>query len=245
MRVEKLSREVGFITSDVPAVRTAQEEIRIKFAKTLAINGLRDTTIRRQLRQENDLTWAQLANSLKSHERLDRDDIVLCGRAPSQNVKCEPFDIGHEHVMAVSETRRPERMIERRSSRKRSSTPHAYKRGRNHSPGSLYGNVRMYGINDQWRERSDAPHISGKYASFRSLTPETCVNCSNCGECHYTRECSRLRCHNCLKYGHYARDCPYYCHDVSFSPQRGRSPARNISHVRSQQGQLSSEKGIT
>jgi hypothetical protein len=57
MRVEKLSRGVGFLTSNDDAVRAAQEEIRSRFAMTLAVNGLRDGSMRRKLMQTPDLTW--------------------------------------------------------------------------------------------------------------------------------------------------------------------------------------------
>jgi hypothetical protein len=80
MRVEKLSREVGFIASDVTEVRAAQEEIRSRFAMTLAINGLRDSGMRRTLMQTPDLTWARLTNSLRNSEQAPKDDIVLCRR---------------------------------------------------------------------------------------------------------------------------------------------------------------------
>ena len=58
LRVQTLSRDMGF--------GEASEDVRNRFAVALAVNGLRENSMRRQLLQENDLTWDQLSTKLRA-----------------------------------------------------------------------------------------------------------------------------------------------------------------------------------
>lgn len=57
LRVEKLSRSLGF---------GVNEDLRKQFALALAANGHRESSVRKQLMQEAELTWAQLSTKLKA-----------------------------------------------------------------------------------------------------------------------------------------------------------------------------------
>lgn len=71
LRVEALSRSLGMFNNDNDAVREAVQGIRQDLALVLAVNGLRDQVLCRELIAKTDLTWESLGNILRSRATAD------------------------------------------------------------------------------------------------------------------------------------------------------------------------------
>ena len=74
LRVESLSRSVGMFEHKTEEVHKFAQGIRSDLALVLAVNGLRDQTLCRQLIATDDLDWKKLGDMLRS--RSSADDAV-------------------------------------------------------------------------------------------------------------------------------------------------------------------------
>ncbi|KAF6033687.1 hypothetical protein EB796_008005 [Bugula neritina] len=71
LRVEKHSRKLGFVEgADV-------ENIRERFAISMAVVGLRDESVRRQLMVDENITWKTLLDTLKTKSIAKESNIVV------------------------------------------------------------------------------------------------------------------------------------------------------------------------
>ena len=140
LRVNKLSR-----TMNIPA---NSDEVRVGFALALAVNGLRNSDLRRELMERNDLTWDNLNAMLRARQSSKESELIL-----SENTKTEQVLVKKEVASIESDTK-ASRTVNRvyREGRSRSKSPvrssSPYRRsegsGRPRSDGGGVGNTYPY-----------------------------------------------------------------------------------------------------
>jgi hypothetical protein len=204
LRVERLSRQCGYGTDS--------EEVRLQFCVALAVNGLRDMNLRRELMARKALSWTDLGDLVRSAARArDETSFLATGSGQSPRVKVEPAEVAsmesevreerERHSPSTSrrrEGRESGRAYRRRSRSSRRSGERRYdSRGRRSGSGDRYSD-RDPSRSPRWtdREQSMSPRQRGR----------GCYECHRNG--HISRYCPDARCYNCNRRGHQARDCP-------------------------------------
>lgn len=94
VRVEKLGRDIDWVKSDQDDVQKGLDDMRVRFGLVLAVNGLRDTTVRRELLQKRNLTWETMVDSLRARSGAREADAKLSegsSNVPMMPVKQEIF----------------------------------------------------------------------------------------------------------------------------------------------------------
>lgn len=219
LRVEKLSRNMAF--------GAGNEELRKRFSVALAVNGLREHSIRRQLLQENDLQWDQLSAKLRTRQ-LGRvsDNILSEVKAGSFNVKTEISSVSEDEKKSVNQVYKSSKDKYRSRDSSRSSN-----------------SSRDSSSSRRYEGRSRRPYQSRdtRYRS-RYNSPQRDEGCFQCGKSsHYVRHCPEVRCFQCQAKGHTIKDCPEgrgrsfrkYRHFQGTSNRDGsgsdsRSPSRKV-----------------
>ena len=80
LRVEKLSRTMGFGANN--------NELRQRFAVALAVNGLRESAVRKEMMEQGDLNWDQLSARLRARQMArESESVVSEAKAGQFNVK--------------------------------------------------------------------------------------------------------------------------------------------------------------
>ena len=221
LRVEKLSRALDFFEHNTDNVATALQGARQHLALVLAVNGLRDQVLCRELIAKDDLTWDTLGTILRSRAKADDTVDKLSdnrGEKPS-SVKNEINLVSHRSRSSSREDTRP-----------RDTRPKYYRRRdyRHSGRGSdssrsreRYGKSRYSGTSDssRSRERYDKPrHTRNSDRSwsrdrYRDQRPKDKLGNtdSNCYECrkagHSARYWPKVKCYRCHRLGHVAKDC--------------------------------------
>lgn len=224
LRVDQLSRNLDLATSENAQINAAQEVIRRKFALVLAVNGLVDVNARKELMQKADLNWDNMSELLKIRHRVQEDEVQIGSRASSPFVKREVVDHGYD----VSEVKGRDRTFEPEWKRS------AFKSSRERSPSPYKGNRVSF-------RKSGSPGRQGR-SSFqgsrdRSQSPSSrnlLIECFNCMGNHFARNCPKIQCHRCAKFGHVVKDCKERQSARGRSPIRGRSPLSNVRTVGSE-----------
>lgn len=160
LRIERLSRTVEMGTDDT---------VRQRFALVLAVNGLRDATVRQQLMQEQDLTWAQLRTKLTARDLARESENIISGsRTGSNNVKREVkvevdrVEGGYsgDNVEEYNSSRDRERYVKGITEGRQQNQTYARNRSRSNSGDS-------YRFSPTWEDRSrgqsNTRYKSGRY----------------------------------------------------------------------------------
>ena len=91
-RVERLSRDLDFFKSDNADTMAALQTARKSLAMMLAVTGLRDQQLCKELIAKNDLTWGQLSNISKCVSTAKESIDKLGTSMKAVSIKSEPVD---------------------------------------------------------------------------------------------------------------------------------------------------------
>jgi hypothetical protein len=239
LRVEKLSRNMDFGPTN--------DDLRKRFALALAVNGLREPSLRTQLMQEAELTWEKLTTTLRARH-LARESASIV-----EEVKSGQYGLKREikqEVAAVSAKNRAEsdgsgsdrssgRRVVRKMARKERSRTYdrgSSSRGResSNSSRSSVENDDRGRFSPEWKRR-------GSFGRYSSPGKEDMFffGCDRVG--HQLRRCPSVRCYTCDKRGHTSVDCPQRRYEkkgkrekydkyerARSSSDSSRSPARRV-----------------
>lgn len=222
LRVEKLGRNMNF---------GANNELREEFSLALAVNGLREPSLRTQLMQKSDLTWKDLRDTLRARHLARESEAILEGsRTGLLKVKQEVQEV-------TSKSKRTDRQhsssndshddsmkVNRVSSRKyRRSDRYKYSEDRRPSRDYSWSSRSShdssddryprkgdrYGRDDREYRSSRRRSPPGRFVSpRRSASPgkeDRCYGCDEKG--HLVRYCPSVRCYMCNEKGHTTKDC--------------------------------------
>ena len=256
LRVERLSRAVELVTSNDQTIKTQQEQTRSRFAVVLAVNGLRDQGLRRELMQKKALTWEKLAECLRSRYRANVEVATYPGYNPPVSVKQEVGEVasttnqgksqdndgyeGSVHSVQRGRTFEPEWLGRTSRSKTRSQNE-----GRTRSPSNQryeYRDSRTPrgdSVSPSWRDKKpyDTPRMERMSSPSREMRVGSPYN-----DAHKYRDYSssprrnHVECFICGK-GHMYKFCPsIQCHKCG---GRGhiardcgsRSPNRSVRQV--------------
>jgi hypothetical protein len=224
LRVEKLSRTMDFGANN--------NDLRERLALALAVNGLRESSLRRQLMQETDLTWERLTNTLRArHSARESEALLKEVKSGHSNVKQE---VKHEVDAIDSRSRFRERKWsdssdnEESERHKRNTRP--YRRSRSSSRSSWSGSDKNQTFSPEWkrkgnrgnrdsyewprrrrnsrsprRERSPGYGRSSRRYTSSEEEELVCFHCNKVG--HHLRQCPKITCYICRERGHTSVDC--------------------------------------
>jgi hypothetical protein len=221
MRVESLSRSIDFFKN---SSKKSPNEIRAALATVLAVNGLRDRTLCRELIAREGLDWNELGRILRSQSTADESVEKLDASA---SLKKEVHSVD-------SRTDRSRR----RSGDRRGRSPARRDDGRNDAYSKYRESYRdrSSSSDSEWRgKRYDKrSHNSGHR---RSPSSERCYGCGDTG--HSIRDCQRVECYRCHQRGHIASHCGRFesrrkspsRYRASPSPYRSEKVRSNVSFV--------------
>ena len=187
LRVERLSRRVNFGDNN--------DNVRKEFALGVAVNGLRESSLRTRLMQEPDMTWDKLGDVLRTRQ-LARESEAILTSAKAQ-VKQEPTAVlSDSSDVSVNKIDKDRRKSHKSRGRSRSSSADK---------------------NPNWRAKSDkndrksgsgkqsSSSKSGSSSGSSSKKGDKCFNCGEKG--HRIRNCPLVRCFICNEYAHTSIDC--------------------------------------
>ena len=204
-RVERLSRDLDFFKSDNADTMTALQTARQSLAMMLAVTGLRDQQLCKELIAKNDLTWDQLSSISKCVSTAEESIDKLGTNMKAVSIKSEPVD---EVRIQGASTREVSRVEHTRGSRRSDS------RSRSRS----FDRHRGHGSRSWSRDQ---------HSGYRdNVTTMKCHECNSSS--HIARFCPRIICYKCRDRGHQARDCGVDMDDrsreYSRSPDSRRDP---------------------
>ena len=230
-RIEKLSRGLDYI---------ADNNTRNRLSVSIAVNGLRDSSWRKQLMAEADLTWDRFCTLCKAKVTAKESEDFLSGATVSDNNSATAAKTGpKQEVDAVdvkgkrynSSSKRDRRNSYSDSSRSRSrgksrSDRHSnnnssrYRSSSRDSAGSRGSSSERSRSSRNGRNYRDKSDRRDKYRENRSQKRQ-CIEC-NSSE-HFIRSCPYVRCFYCKNKGHTVMDCIKY---ENQSDNRRHSPTR-------------------
>ena len=219
LRVERVTRELGIIADDAN---------RSRFAVGIAVNGLREQSLRTRLFERPNLTWDQLTDTLRTRNMAQRSEAVLESSKTTVNVKQE--------VDAVSSTSSCSCNCNCSSKSKSSNEVNEVSRSsRSHKRSSS----RSSRDSSRSSDRSSKSKKSSKGKSSSSGSSSKSMKCYGCGvRGHEIRYCPNVRCYYCKRRGHTMKDCKkrketHGSDSDSSRSSRSRSPSRRVSYAES------------
>ena len=229
-RVERLSRDLDFFKSDNADTMAALQTARKSLAMMLAVTGLRDQQLCKELIAKNDLTWGQLSNISKCVSTAKESIDKLGTSMKAVSIKSEPVD---EVRVQDTSTREVSRVEHNRGSRRRDSRSRSRSFDRHRGHGSGYNSHgRGRSRSGSWsrdQHRSRNQHRGSRDHHKGSRDNGTTMRCHECNSSsHIARFCPRIICYKCRGRGHQARDCGVdmdgRSREYSRSPDNRRDP---------------------
>ena len=231
LRVEKLSRSLEFFSSRTADTHAALQGARTNLALVLAVNGLRDQALCKQLIATPNLTWESLGNLLRAASTAEASVDIIKGGGQTETLVTVKKEV---EVNAISRSRQGYRdrgysRSQRSSSRdsdknrdkgysrsRRSSSRDSDKnpsgqrdrrRSSSRESGDSYRKTRYYGDGGVKPKRYTRarPRSSSRESGGSEGPKEGCYICARRG--HTARVCPKVRCYRCEGTGHMARDC--------------------------------------
>lgn len=213
LRVEKLSRTMGFGAQN--------NELRQRFAVAIAVNGLNESEVRKEMMAQANLTWEQLSARLRARTVARESETIVSEAKAGQfnvrrNIKTEVANVeaserlgglpgDSDSSTAVSWVSGNARESRRRfDSPKREKSRNKY-RSRSSSVSS---NDSIGRSGNERRGKHCSP--SGSYRPTRRYySPGRDNRCFQCKkEGHRVRNCPDVYCFTCNGKGHTSKDCP-------------------------------------
>ena len=249
LRVANLSRKLNFGNNDAQ---------RQEFALAIAVNGLREPSLRTKLMERADLNWERLTDTLRTRSIARQSETVLEGaRAGLHNVKQEVAAIASSDSRSVNKGSSSGKHRKSSKSRGRHSTEESdsetevnrvsshrskrYTKEKRHktsrrSPSRSSRSSRGSSV-DSDRGKRDSKYKKDKKSS--SKKSDKCYGCGIRG--HEIRYCPDVRCFYCDRKGHTQKDCrkfkERYGNRTSDSDtsrgSSGRSPSRRVRYAES------------
>ena len=248
-RVEKHSREVNFGANN--------DAVRASFAVAIAVNGLRESSLRTTLMQEVNLDWQSLTNAVRARQMAKiSEDIISEAKCDSSStstktkIKTEVDAVGSGKTVDRSNLKRndsyssdesPRRGRSPSSHRKRYDDSYRSLRRERDSSRSSNDSWGSYSSNESHRRRqspsrNSSPVWRGRRQSPSRYSRRVCYECKS--ETHRVKDCPHARCYICNRYGHMRKQCPKrdyrYYDNAGYSPRSRRygddrgSPSRHV-----------------
>ena len=212
LRVEKLSRTVDVFRDD---------NARKEFSLALAVNGLRESSVRKQLMQRSDLDWQGLSDDLRARKLARESEKILECAKSQPNIKQEVKQVTSKlaDYSQLSSDSYDERQVSRISKGKSKKQYKHHESSRRYSRD--YSNSSRGSGSDldmpEWRRSSRdtskerfrrSDRKSKKLGSSRYTSPKRDDNCFGCLQAgHQVRNCPLVRCFICNEKGHTSQDC--------------------------------------
>jgi len=224
-RIEKLSHGIDFFNSENGAVRQALQDARSNLALVIAVNGLKDQMLCRELIARPDLTWVQLSNILRTRSTAEAAMTALGKSVGSPS--SEVYAVRWKDEVSRDERRPNSGNRYRQYCSSGDSSPESYRKSydsrRTHA--SSKGGYRNRSSSRDSRGSYHSNDSYSGYGSSKSNHGELVRNGSNGGSYESRRDASRagsyeaaprgrgsqwrgVVCHECGAQGHLARVCP-------------------------------------
>ena len=187
LRVEKLSRGLGFFDNNNRSSYLALQEARKSLALVLAVIGLRDQSLCKELIAKDDLTWEYFETILRSREIAE-----------------ESVDKLHSEINCVNAS-----TVTKADAEQNFETVY-YRCGSNSKASDSSHNVncgKFREHNMRYRHRYRNSYFCGSRprTEKRTETEQRCYDCG--GPRHPARLCPMVKCRNCGHRGHIGSDC--------------------------------------
>lgn len=217
-RVEQLSRNLTFFNSETDNIHEALQTARENLALVIAVNGLSDHKLRKELMCKRNLTWQMLSDILatrvvaedsadKLEQNIDHPNLLPIKQEISE-IR-DSYKQGNYRDRPRSDSRdRPQHRQDYQSQRNYRN----YSRDR---PQNSRGYRNQGGDNGRGREESrsrtrdrDPPPSYNSYRRTPSRDRQSPRNCFSCGSSdHMVRDCRDAKCYSCGEKGHTSPDC--------------------------------------
>lgn len=182
-RVERLSRDLEFFNDSDIGKHEALQTARASLTLALAVNGLRDKSLRKELMSKTNLTWKRLNEILHSRTVAVESNEKIAGAGNNASVD-EP------KLQPIIKTE---------------PTNVDFVNKKSYSPGRKNVDFKPNNYPNQGQYRSYSP----RPPSPRQLQAG-CFSCGRPG--HIAKFCPSTLCYKCGEYGHIANVCPKAMH---------------------------------
>ncbi|KAF6023298.1 hypothetical protein EB796_018388 [Bugula neritina] len=190
LRVEKHSRKLGFVEgADV-------ENLRERFAISMAVVGLRDESVRRQLMVDENITWKTLSDTLKTKSIAKESNIVV-----SEARSGGSSNVDSSAKVAEVRTKPAKRMgggSLNRSSYNDERDSRKYRKSSMSPKSNRYRESSRDKFRDYRRRRMSSESSNGSSDGL-------CYICYKPD--HMARNCPEIRCYVCGQPAHIAKNC--------------------------------------
>ena len=230
-RVEQLSRNLNYFKHSTRETHTALQAARQSMSLVIAVNGLRDTDLRKELMAKETLTWEQLSNTLTSRstakESAAKLELPINSSMDRLKIKKEvaaTTSYSNDHYESARGYGHGDRVTGRRDESGDRYSDREYGRDRRDCRSRYYSSRRSQGSRCYsryyQRDRRDSGSSNGSRGD-RNNRVLVCYECEEQG--HIARFCPWIQCYKCLANGHMAIDCNVR-NATSGRDQHSRSP---------------------
>jgi hypothetical protein len=209
-RIELQSRSLVMFThpNDIEKHKDRQE-LRSEFALALAVTGLRDKALCKELIARDDLTWSMLSKLLASRSAAEETMMQLHGTSSIVNevvkVKAKACVVKSKNRRSLSPTSTDYYNSNSRDSSHSSRSNLSYKRERVYPYSKRSDNYGKRGRSTSGDRSSGSESRMSERRSVKRGESSRCYECGQSG--HAIRDCPEARCYRCGERGHLADRC--------------------------------------